>query len=142
MLKDASAADSDTIMSVVNWGDVYYTLVKHIGRAKPDTLLRELLERVPISLVGVTQGDVERAGRLKAQYNLPYAEAFAAAITTAQHVLVTADTEHFQRVPKLRLLKLSRAGMGKIENSQEATSSERSLLFPKTQSLLPDIGKM
>jgi predicted nucleic acid-binding protein len=57
----------------------------------------------------VTQADAERAARLKAQYNLPYADAFAAAATAAQHVLVTADTEHFQRVPKLRLLKLQRA---------------------------------
>jgi predicted nucleic acid-binding protein len=109
VLKDASAADSDTIMSVVNWGEVYYTLVKHIGLVKTDTLLRELLERVPITLVGGTQADAERAARLKAQYNLPYADAFAAATTAAQHVLVTADTEHFRRVPKLRLLKLPRA---------------------------------
>src|ERR1700691_6486740 len=90
VLKDASAADTDTIMSVVNWGEVYYTLVKHLGLAKTDTLLRELLERVPITLVGVTQADAERAARLKAQYNLPSADAFAAATTAAQHVLVTA----------------------------------------------------
>jgi len=109
VLKDASASDSDTIMSVVNWGEVYYTLVKHIGLVKTDTLMRELLERVPISLVGVTQEDAVRAARLKARYNLPYADAFAAALTTAQHVLVTADTEHFKLVPKLRLLKLPRA---------------------------------
>ena len=109
VLKDASAADSDAIMSVVNWGEVYYTLVKHIGLAKTDALLRDLLERVPISLVGVTRADAERAARLKGQYNLPYADAFAAAITTAPHVLVTADTEHFQRLPKLRLLKLPQA---------------------------------
>ena len=109
VLKDASAADSDTIMSVVNWGEVYYTLVKHIGLVKTDTLMRELLERVPIALVGVTQEDAVRAARLKAQYNLPYADAFAATLATVQHILVTADTEHFKRVPKLRLLKLPRA---------------------------------
>lgn len=109
VLKEVSAAGTDAIMSVVNWGEVYYTLVKHIGLAKTDRILRELLERVPISLVAVTQEDAERAARLKAQYNLPYADAFAAALTTSQNVLVTADTEHFQRVPKLRLLKLPRA---------------------------------
>ncbi|MGA2369723.1 MAG: PIN domain-containing protein [Candidatus Korobacteraceae bacterium] len=109
VLKDAAATDSDTIMCVVNWGEVYYTLVKHIGLVKTDTLMRELLERVPISLVEVTQEDAVRAGRLKAQYNLPYADAFAAALTTGQNVLVTADIEHFGRVPKLRLLKLPRA---------------------------------
>ena len=109
VLKDASAVDSNAIMSVVNWGEVYYTLVKHIGLAKTDRILSELLERVPISLIGVNQEDAQRAARLKAQYNLPYADAFAAALTTSQHVLVTADVDHFERVPKLRLLKLPRA---------------------------------
>ena len=109
LLKEASAADSPVIMSVVNWGEVYYTLVKRIGLAKAEKLLRDVLERVPLSLIGISQSDAERAARLKAQYNLPYADAFAAALTTAPHVLVTADVEHFSRVPKLRLLKLPRA---------------------------------
>jgi len=109
VLKNASSASPQVIMSVVNWGEVYHTLVKRIGLVKTDKLMRELLERVPLSLVGITQSDAERAARLKGQYNLPYADAFAAAITTAQHVLVTAGTEHFSRVPKLRLLKLPRA---------------------------------
>ena len=109
VLKDASAAGTDSVMSVVNWGEVYYTLVKHIGFVKTDRIMRELLERVPIFLVAVTQPDGERAARLKAQYNLPYADAFAAALASSQNVLVTADTQHFERVPKLRLLKLPRA---------------------------------
>jgi len=109
VLKDAAAGGSDAIMSVVNWGEVYYTLVKHIGLVRTDKLMQELLERVPLSLVAIAQEDAERAARLKAQYNLPYADAFAAALTTSQHILATADTEHFQRVPKLRLLKLPSA---------------------------------
>ncbi len=108
-LKDVSTSDATAIMSVVNWGEVYYTLVKHIGFSKTDKLMRELLERVPISLMGVSQEDAVRAARLKAQYNLPYADAFAAALTSSRHVLVTADVKHFERVPKLRLLKLPRA---------------------------------
>lgn len=52
------------------------------------------------------------AARLKAQYNLSYADASAAALTGGQHVLVTADVEHFERVSKLRLLKLPHAKRG------------------------------
>jgi hypothetical protein len=29
-------------------------------------------------------------------------------LTGSQHVLVTADVEHFERIPKLRLLRLPR----------------------------------
>lgn len=109
VLKEAAATDTAVMMSVINWGEVYYTLVKHIGLNKTDRLMTEVLGKIPISLVGVAPEDAVRAARLKAQYNLPYADAFAAALTGPQHVLVTADVEHFERVPKLRLLKLPRA---------------------------------
>jgi predicted nucleic acid-binding protein len=109
VLKDASAVNSDVIMSVVNWGEAYYTLIRQIGLVRTDKLMRDVLQRVPLSLVGVSQADAERAARLKARYNLPYADAFAAALTATQHVLVTSDAEHFSRVPKLRLVKLPRA---------------------------------
>jgi len=45
--------------------------------------------------------DAIGAARLKAQYNLPSANAFAAALTGNQGVLVSAGAEHFERVPKL-----------------------------------------
>jgi predicted nucleic acid-binding protein len=114
VLKEALATDTEVMMSVINWGEVYYTLVKHIGLAKTDKLMTELLGKVPVSLVGVALEDALRAARLKARYNIPYADAFAAALTRGQHVLVTADIEHFERVPKLRLLRLPRAKKANI----------------------------
>ncbi len=112
LLLQASATSAPVLMSAVNWGEVFYTLVKRIGLAKTDKLMVDVLDKVPISLVGVTAEDAVRAARLKARYNLPYANAFAAALTGTQQVLVTADVEHFERVPKLRLLKLPRARRG------------------------------
>ena len=97
------------MMSAVNWGEVYYGLVKRIGINKTESALGRTLETAPLVLIAVTGEDAVRAARLKAQYNLPYADAFAAALTGNQHVLVTAEIEHFERVPKLRLLKLPRA---------------------------------
>ena len=85
------------------------TLAKQIGLNKTENLMIGLADKLPVSVVGVAVEDAVRAARLKAQYNLPYADAFAAALTRGQHVLVTADVEHFERVPKLRLLKLPRA---------------------------------
>lgn len=114
VLKEALATDTEVMMSVINWGEVYYTLVKHIGLTKTDKLMTELLGKMPVSLLGVALEDALRAARLKARYNIPYADAFAAALTRGQHVLVTADIEHFERVPKLRLLRLPRAKKANI----------------------------
>lgn len=58
-------------MSVVNWGEVYYSLVKRVGLIKTDTMMSDMAHRVPISLVSVKNDDAIRAARLKAQYNLP-----------------------------------------------------------------------
>ena len=109
IFKSAVVEGTPVMMSAVNWGEVYYTLVKRIGLTKADAVTAETRNSAPISLVSVTPEDAVRAARLEAQYNLPYADAFAAALTGNQGVLVTADVEHFRRVPKLRLLKLPRA---------------------------------
>jgi predicted nucleic acid-binding protein len=105
----ASARGNPVLMSAVNWGELYYTQVKRVGLTKTDRMMAEMVDRIPISLAGVTPEDAVRAARLKSQYNLPYADAFAAALTGNQNVLVTAEVEHFERVPKLRLLKLPQA---------------------------------
>jgi len=109
LFKQAVVAGTTVMMSAVNWGEVYYTLVKRIGIAKADAVIAEIVRSAPVSLVSVTPDDALRAARLKAQYNLPYADAFAAALTGNQHVLVTADVDHFSRIPRLRLLKLPQA---------------------------------
>lgn len=109
LFRQASVSKVPILMSVVNWGEVYYGLVKRAGFTRTDGTMTNLLGRVPLSLVSVTPDDAVRAAKLKAQYNLPYADAFAAALTGQQNVLVTADVEHFSRVPKLRLLKLPSA---------------------------------
>lgn len=107
--KQAAASGASVLMSAVDWSEVYYTLVKRIGLNKADEAIASVLDKAPIRLIEVTPQDAVRAARLKAQYNLPYADAFAAVLTGSHHVLVTADLGHFERVPKLRLLKLPRA---------------------------------
>jgi predicted nucleic acid-binding protein len=109
LFKSAMVAGTTVMMSVVNWGEVYYTLVTRIGIAKAEDVIAETLRSAPIVLLSVTPDDAIRASRLKAQYNLPYADSFAAALAGNQNVLVTADVEHFERLPKLRLVKLPRA---------------------------------
>ena len=109
LFRQSVVAGTSVLMSAVNWGEVYYSLVRRVGLVKTDTTLADMVTRIPLSLLSVAPEDAVRAARLKAQYNLPYADAFAAALTGTQNVLVTADIDHFARVPRLRLLKLPRA---------------------------------
>ena len=109
LFRQAAVSRLPILMSVVNWGEVYYGLVKRAGLTRTDGTMTNLLGRIPLSLVAVTAADAVRAAKLKAQYNLPYADVFAAALTGHQNVRVAADVDHFSRVPKLRLLKLPQA---------------------------------
>ncbi len=107
-LKESAHTGTPVLMSMIAWGEVYYTFVRHLGLTRADNMLGEARERTGISLVAVEAGDAVRAARLKAQYSIPYADAFTAALAGSQRVVVTADAEHFSRIPKLRLLKLPR----------------------------------
>jgi predicted nucleic acid-binding protein len=93
---------------VIAWGEVYYTVARHLGLARAENILEDVRKRTGLHLVPVDYADAVRAARLKAQYSIPYADAFTAALTGSQHVVVTADAEHFSRVPKMRILKLPR----------------------------------
>ena len=109
VLKEATASETRVVMSVVNWGEVYYTMARRIGLAKTDQLLTETLEKTHLWLIQVDQENIAKVARLKAQnHDVPYADCFAAALAGSRHVLVTAAVKHFERVrtPKLRLLKL------------------------------------
>jgi predicted nucleic acid-binding protein len=109
VFKGARVGDSgEVMMSVVAWGEVCYTLIRHIGIAKADRALEQTLQWTGLRLVGVEEKDARKAAELKAKFNIPYADAFTAALAGSQHVVVTADVDHFQRIPKVRLLKLPR----------------------------------
>lgn len=106
VFKQAQEANLPVMMSVIAWGEVYYTLVKHIGTAMATQSLDQARQLPQLQLIPVDEPDARKAAELKAKFNIPYADAFTAALAGTQHVVVTADSEHFGRIPKLRILKL------------------------------------
>jgi len=88
------------LMSVVNWGEVYYSVWRARGEKPANDTLREIAQ-LPIEIVGVDMEVAKLAATLKAEHNLPYADCFAGAV--AQHrkaALVTADQD-FSLVEKI-----------------------------------------
>jgi predicted nucleic acid-binding protein len=92
-------------MSVVNWGEVYYT----IARAQGFTETSKIMDRVrmlPLAILDADESVTTQAARLKAGHGLPYADCFAAATAAAGHVLVTSDVKDFKKIPGLQILAL------------------------------------
>jgi ribonuclease VapC len=93
LLAKAAKAKRPLLMSVVNWGEVYYSVWRARGEKAAAAKLQEIAQ-LPIEIVGVDMELGELATRLKAERNLPYADCFAAALAQARKAtLVTSDKD-------------------------------------------------
>lgn len=105
VFKEVNDAHSRVLMSVVNWGEVYYTITRESGIIAANTALDQL-KNLPLTVLMVEMEQTRAAAALKASYGLPYADGFAATLTGQSGVLVTADVKDFARVPWLEILAL------------------------------------
>jgi predicted nucleic acid-binding protein len=105
LFKEARDAEQSLQMSVVNWGEVYYTVAKTQGFSETDKIMNRV-RMLPLTIVGVDEPLTRRAARLKASHGLPYADCFAAAIAGTSTTLVTSDAKDFRKVPGIQLLAL------------------------------------
>ena len=112
IFKEARDADQSVQMSVVNWGEVYYTIAKAEGFAKTATIMDRVL-LLPLAVLDADRLLTTSAAKLKAGHGLPYADCFAAATAGATGVLVTADAKDFRKIPGLQILPLPEYKPGK-----------------------------
>ncbi len=98
LLAKAAEAKRPLLMSVVNWGEVYYSVWRARGEPAADAKLQEIAQ-LPIAVIDVDAELTRLAARLKAQHNLPYADCFASALAhSLKAPLVTSDQD-FRRAP-------------------------------------------
>jgi len=92
------------LMSVVNWGEVYYST----WRAKGPGVARKILEDIAQLPVEIVDADLELtriAAELRAEHKLPYTDCFAAALAVARKAsLATSDKDFASVEKKLNLL--------------------------------------
>ena len=105
LFKEARDAEQPLRMSVINWGEVYYTLAKAEGFAETARMM-EQVKLLPLTVLDAGEAVTVRAAQLKANHGLPYADCFAAATTGKDDMLVTSDVKDFKRIPGLHILPL------------------------------------
>lgn len=95
MLIDAEAGRHRLLLCVVNWGEIYYSMMRKVSQEVAEQKVREIIT-LPIELVAV-ETDLElvrQAAIYKATRKFSYADAFAAALAkTRKAELVTGDPE-------------------------------------------------
>ncbi|MGH9510232.1 MAG: type II toxin-antitoxin system VapC family toxin [Terriglobales bacterium] len=106
LLLDSHSGRVALLMSVVNWGEVYYALAHKQGRQAADAWLQDF-DRLPVELVGVDREMAFAAAELKAKRRLPYADSFAAALAKLRNAtVVTGDPEFERTEPEVAILWL------------------------------------
>lgn len=105
ILREARYPSNDVLMSVINWGEVYYATVRQIGMKNAAVLLLQA-EELPLKIQSVDLVQTKLAAELKASYGLPYADCFAAALAGKTGIVVTADAKDFSKIPWLQIERL------------------------------------
>jgi len=96
LLAKAAEAKHPLLMSVVNWGEVYYSVWRARGEKAAEAKLREIAQ-LPIEVIDVGMELAKLAASLKAQHNLPYADCFAAALAQSRKATLVTSDKDFQR---------------------------------------------
>jgi predicted nucleic acid-binding protein len=96
-----SARDSGKtcLLSVVNWGEIYYITLREAGQPRADEVAH-LISTLPIHLIPADLELTKQAAIFKAGKKMSYADCFAAALAKHRRVeLVTGDKE-FKKVER------------------------------------------
>lgn len=107
LLQQACDGKCQLLMSVVNWGEAYYSFWRTSGPGAARHVIDEITH-LPLKIIDVGLEQTRRAAELKATHKLPYADCFAASLALLHHAtLVTADSDFSLLKKKISLLLLS-----------------------------------
>jgi predicted nucleic acid-binding protein len=95
LLAQAAADKHKLLLSVVNWGEIYYNTMREVSQEAAEQKAREIAT-LPIDIVGVAEDLTlaRQAAIFKATHKMSYADCFAAALAKSKNAeLVTGDPE-------------------------------------------------
>ncbi len=96
LLVKAEAGTHVLLLSVVNWGEIYYSTMREVSQQAAEQTAKEMAG-LAIEIVGVDEKNldlVRQAAIYKATRKFSYADAFAAALAKSRKAdLVTGDRE-------------------------------------------------
>jgi predicted nucleic acid-binding protein len=108
LFKDARHRGAPLLMSVVNWGEVFYHSWQQRGEESARRTVADL-SRLPLELVTVDAPQSLQAGEIKARHKIPYVDCLAASLAMVrQAVLVTSDRDFEKLGRRVQVLWLAR----------------------------------
>ena len=109
LLQSALQQRSSVLISVLNWGEVFYLLWQRRGE---ETARRTIanLSRLPLRIIPVDLSQALKASEIKAVHKIPYVDCVAAALAVLQEAtLVTSDRDFEKLGRQFPILWIARA---------------------------------
>lgn len=104
LFRVARDSGRDMLLSVINWGEVYYVTLREAGCERAQQVVH-LISTLPIEVVPVDLELTRRAAEFKSTKKMSYADCFSAALAKLRKAeLVTGDKEFRQVDGELKIL--------------------------------------
>ena len=108
ILQEALHERCSVLMSVLNWGEVFYQLWSKLGEKKGRQTLGSL-SSLPLQLVPIDLPQALKAAEIKVLHHIPYVDCIAAALAQLnQGSLVTSDRDFEKLGRQAKVLWLPR----------------------------------
>lgn len=82
--------DHPLLMSVVNWGEIYYLTLRQ-GKEEAEKVM-QFLEGLPLEIVDVDRKLTRLAAEIKTKGGISYADCFAAALARQSHATLVTNS--------------------------------------------------
>lgn len=98
-LREIMGGKARGFLSVINWGEIYYTVMRERGE-KTAMGIAQHLAQYPLEIVDADQQLTRAAARLKGKYRIAYADCFAAALGAQREAAVLTGDPEFELLQK------------------------------------------
>ncbi|OGL41360.1 MAG: hypothetical protein A2042_05575 [Candidatus Schekmanbacteria bacterium GWA2_38_11] len=97
VLKQAENGRTDLLMSIINWGEVYYSIYRSKGEERAEESLL-LIEQLPIKVLDADRSLIYHAARLKATRPIALGDCIAAALAINLNYSVLTGDKEFKKL--------------------------------------------
>ena len=104
VLRTARDSGRPLLLSVINWGEVFYITLREAGRERAEQLAH-LISTLPVEVIPADLELTRLAAEFKANNKMSYADCFAAAMAKLRKAeLVTGDKEFKQVEGQVKIM--------------------------------------
>ena len=100
LLKEAQTSRQRHLMSAINWGEVYYTVLRDEGSQVAE-IVQDRISRSPIEIILPSMEQIIQAARFKSNGGISYADCFAGALAIERNLPVLTGDPEFKKLEEL-----------------------------------------